>query len=290
MEHLRKPDWLKIDMANLSSGKVGHTIAHYGLNTVCESAGCPNQGECYKSGTATFMLLGNQCTRNCKFCKVVSGKPEMLNESEPINVAKAASDMKLKHVVLTSVTRDDLSDGGSKHFANTIDEIHKLNPGMSIEVLIPDFMGDSDCLQTVIDAKPDIINHNVETIPSLYSTVRPEAIFERSIELLKRVRERSQNIFTKSGFMLGLGETEDEVLELLHALRDADVDIVTIGQYLQPTKAHLSVKEYIHPDKFEWYKERALEMGFSLVASGPLVRSSYYAADDFARLKQKCSL
>lgn len=286
MAYIKKPDWLKVRLHALeNSGNISSILDKYDLNTVCNEAGCPNKGECFNNGTATFMILGKNCTRNCRFCKVTKAAPEELNKMEPENIAKAIREMNLKHTVITSVTRDDLLDGGAEHFANTILEIKKLCLKVTIEVLIPDFKGDYEALKKVVDAKPDIINHNVETIPSLYNSVRPMAVFERSIQLLRRVKEIDSSIFTKSGFMLGLGEKEEQVIELLKILRSVNCDIITIGQYLQPSKEHYDVVEYVHPDKFKKYEKIANEMAFKYVASAPLVRSSYHAEDEFSCLK-----
>lgn len=290
MAHLRKPEWLKIEKGKSQCGKVSRTLDFYNLNSVCQQAACPNQGECFKSGTATFMLLGKNCTRNCTFCNVVKAEPELVDPQEPEHVAQAAASMNLRHVVITSVTRDDLPDGGASHFAATIRAVREKIPHVTVEVLIPDFEGDPEALQTVLDARPDILNHNVETVPALYSAVRPKAIFERSIELLKRVHQMSEGIFAKSGFMVGLGETPEQVEVLLYALKEAGCDIVTIGQYLQPSLAHYQVREYVHPDQFAAYKEYAHKIGIPCVTSGPLVRSSYHAEKDFARLKSRAHL
>jgi lipoic acid synthetase len=286
MEYVRKPEWLKVKLGgNTKSSNVHGILKRYGLNTVCNEAGCPNLGECFSRGTATFMILGKNCTRNCRFCKVTKDEPEHLNHMEPKHIAEAVKEMGLTHTVITSVTRDDLPDGGAEHFANTILEIRKLNPEVTIEVLIPDFKGDYDALKKVVEAKPDIINHNVETVPDLYSLIRPMAIFERSLEVLKRVKEMDSSIFTKSGFMVGLGEKEEQVLRLLEDLRTVDCDVVTIGQYLQPSKAHINVVEYVTPEQFKKYEDFSRSIGFKYVASGPLVRSSYHAEDEFNGLK-----
>lgn len=287
MTHLRKPEWLKIQKGKSTCGKVGRALETYGLNSVCEQAGCPNQKECFRNGTATFLLLGNHCTRNCAFCKVTKDRPEAVNPREPEHVALAVRDMGLKHVVITSVTRDDLPDGGSGHFAATIEAVRNIAPQVTIEVLIPDFQGDDSALQTVLTAVPDILNHNVETVPELYGTVRPMAEFARSVALIRRAKELSPFIFTKSGFMVGLGESAAQVKALLRVLRDADCDAVTIGQYLQPSLLHHEVREYVHPDQFAEYKTAALEMGIPCVSSGPLVRSSYHAESDFRLLKEQ---
>lgn len=286
MSYIRKPEWLKVKLqGGANSGNVGSILKKYCLNTVCNEAGCPNLCECFNKGTSTFMILGKNCTRNCRFCKVTKSKPEEVNPVEPQNIAQAIKEMKLKHTVITSVTRDDLQDGGAGHFASTILEIKKNCPNTTVEVLIPDFKGDYNALKKVVEAKPDVINHNVETIPELYSLVRPMAVFERSLELLRRVKEMDSSIFTKSGFMVGLGEKEEQVVELLRALRNVDCDIITIGQYLQPSKEHYDVVEYVHPNQFKKYEEIAKSMGFKYVASGPLVRSSYHAEDEFNNLK-----
>lgn len=286
MAYIRKPEWLKIKLqGSRNSGNVNSILRKYSLNTVCSEAGCPNKGECFNRGTATFMILGKNCTRNCRFCKVTKGLPEEVNPMEPRNIAEAVKEMDLKHTVITSVTRDDLPDGGAGHFASTISELKKLCPNATVEVLIPDFKGDYEALKKVVDAKPHIINHNVETVLQLYSAVRPMAVFERSIELLKRVKEIDSGIFTKSGFMVGLGEKEEQVIELLKTLRGAECDIITIGQYLQPSKQHFEVVEYVHPDQFRKYEDISKSMGFKYVASGPLVRSSYHAEEEFKSLK-----
>jgi len=288
-EHIRKPEWLKVDIGRGKCKTVNRTLQSYGLNSVCEQAGCPNRGECFSSGTATFMLLGKNCTRNCTFCKVTSACPEPLDPDEPKNVALAAKSMGLHHVVLTSVTRDDLPDGGAGHFAATINAVKELAPDISIEVLIPDFQGSESALRTVLNAGPDILNHNVETIPDFYSFIRPQAIFSRSIELLKIIPNFRPEAYVKSGFMVGLGESEEQVAALLKTLKESGCDIVTIGQYLQPSRLHYPVQEYVHPDQFAKYKEIAANLGIPCVASGPLVRSSYHADQDLAVLKQKKS-
>lgn len=283
----RKPKWLKKNMNFAAMKEMEKILASLSLNTVCSSADCPNRGECFKNHTATFMILGDICTRNCKFCSVPKGHGEILDKDEPENVAKAAKQLKLKHVVVTSVTRDDLPDNGAGHFAETIKKIREYLPSSTIEVLIPDFQGDYDALKIVIDAKPDIINHNIETIKSLYDTVRPMAVYERSLELIKRVKETDARIFTKSGVMVGLGETEEQMAELMDDLLKADCDILTIGQYLNPSKQHLPVEEYVTPQQFEEYKEIGLKKGFKYVASGPFVRSSYNALEGMEAVRQK---
>jgi lipoic acid synthetase len=233
--------------------------------------------ECFQRKTATFMILGTVCTRNCTFCNVTKGVTELVDPREPKNVAEAVFELKLRHVVVTSVTRDDLPDGGAQHFAEVINEIRKQNPNVTIEVLIPDFKGDITALLKVISAKPHVINHNVETVPSLYNKVRPMAFYKRSLDLLKQVHKLDNTIVTKSGIMVGLGETEEEVFEVLEDLRSIDCNLLTIGQYLAPSDKHTPVIEYVHPDVFKKYELKAIELGFDHVASSPLVRSSYHA-------------
>ena len=282
MTEIKKPDWLRVRMPaeiRNESGKVAETLAKYNLNTVCDEALCPNRGECFQRKTATFMILGSVCSRNCTFCNVDGGSPQKLDPHEPDHVAGAVAELGLRHVVITSVTRDDLSDGGSEHFARTIGALKKKNPSLTIEVLIPDFQGDSKALDRVINACPDIINHNVETVPRLYENVRPEAVFTRSLELLERVKERAPSILTKSGMMLGLGEREEEILEVLRELRAHHCDMLTLGQYLAPSKEHFPVQEYITPAAFDHLGDLARAMGFTYVASAPLVRSSYLAEE-----------
>jgi lipoic acid synthetase len=277
--YLRKPEWLKIKVEGGEiSGEVKRVLRKLSLHTVCEEANCPNRMECFNRKTATFMVLGNNCTRNCTFCNVTKGTPTQVDPEEPVKVAEAAKLLGIKHLVVTSVTRDDLADGGAGHFASIIAEARKQNPSMTIEVLIPDFNGSSEALDQVIDAKPDIINHNIETVPALYRTVRPMAIYERSLELLKWVKSRDPAIITKSGIMLGLGEKYEEVLIVLADLRKVECDYLTIGQYLAPSKEHHPIVEYIHPEIFDKYRNIALTMGFKQVMSGPLVRSSYHAS------------
>ena len=225
------------------------------------------------------MILGKNCTRNCTFCNVTKGKPEKVDEKEPFNVAQAVDKLKLKYAVITSVTRDDLEDGGASHFASVVEEIRKINKNITVEILIPDFKGSETALKKVVNSKPNVINHNVETTPALYKEVRPMAVYKRSLELLKRVKIMDSSILTKSGFMLGLGEKEEDIIEVLKDLRKVDCDIVTIGQYLPPSAKHHPVVEYVHPDQFKKYKKIALELGFKFVSSSPLVRSSYHAEE-----------
>jgi lipoic acid synthetase len=282
MKDQRKPPWLKIRLSQLrDTTKVKSILNVTSLHTVCEEARCPNLGECFSSGTATILILGKVCTRNCGFCAVEHGIPAALDESEPERVAEAISRMHLGYVVITSVTRDDLTDGGASIFARTIRAVRSLDPKIKIEVLIPDFKGDAAALATVLKEAPDVLNHNVETISRLYSQVRPQADYERSLELLRRVKEYSPRMKTKSGFMLGLGESREEVLDLLRDLKKAGCDFLTIGQYLQPRPDRLPVIEYVPPEIFEEYKKIGEEMGFKSVASGPFVRSSFHASEMF---------
>lgn len=274
----KKPEWLKIKVKNTKEkDEVFELLEKLSLHTVCEEAACPNLMECYGRRTATFMIMGRNCSRNCTFCNVTKACPTPLDQNEPAHVAEAVEKLGLRHVVITSVTRDDLADGGSGHFAKVINEIKKRTPKVIIEVLIPDFKGDDDALKTVVDAHPHVINHNVETVPRLYSEVRPMAVYERSLRLLKRAKEMDSTIITKSGIMLGLAEKEEEVISLFKDLLDNNCTALTIGQYLAPSKEHHPVMEYVTPEQFEKYKQTALSMGFEFVASSPLVRSSYHA-------------
>ena len=278
----RKPDWLKIKVqSNSQLNGVAEMLKKLNLNTVCQEANCPNLMECFSNKTATFMILGRECTRNCTFCTVSKNSPMTVDDQEPSNVAEGVKKLGLKHVVITSVTRDDLPDGGANHFVEVIKAVRETSPNTAIEVLIPDFKGDKDALMKVVDAKPKVINHNIETIKRLYPEVRAMAEYERSLELLKMVKEMDPSIFSKSGLMVGLGETKEEVFELLADLRKYECDIVTIGQYLAPSKKHHPVIEYVTPEVFEIYKKKAEELGFQFVASGPLVRSSYHAGEAF---------
>ncbi len=274
----RKPEWLRVRVSGGSKREeVEEILKRLSLHTVCEQASCPNIMECFGRRTATFMILGKVCTRNCTFCDVHKGFPDRVDADEPLHVAQAVKELNLRHVVITSVTRDDLADGGAGHYAAVINKVRELNPKVVIEVLIPDFEGSYEALATVIKARPDILNHNVETVPRLYPEVRPMAVYRRSQELLENVKKLSNDTYTKSGIMLGLGEKEQEVLEVFRDLRAAGCDFLTVGQYLAPSKDHHPVVEYVHPDVFESYKAKALDMGFKYVASAPLVRSSYQA-------------
>lgn len=273
----RRPDWLRVKLPSGEKFKeVSETIRTHNLNTVCSEARCPNMGECWGAGTATFMILGDVCTRSCSFCAVKTGRPPKgLDWDEPRRVADAASKMKLKHVVLTSVNRDERKDGGAPVFAESHRVLRETIEGVTIESLIPDFRGEWDALQIVIDTPPDVLSHNLETVPRLYRTVRPQAKYERSLELLKRCKE--QGLRTKTGIMVGLGETREEVIRLMQDCVDYHVDVLTIGQYMQPTKMHHPVVEWIHPDQFAEYKGIGEALGLEHVESGPLVRSSYHA-------------
>ena len=274
----RLPEWLIPAVRKRPHlAALGRELAEMGVHTVCQSARCPNLGECFARGTATFMLMGEVCTRNCGFCAVNHGSPAALEAEEPGRVAEAARRLGLKHVVVTSVTRDDLPDGGAAHFAATIAAIREKLPEATVEVLVPDFNGDEEALGTVLAAGPEVLNHNVETAPRLYPRVRPQADYERSLGLLRRAGEMRPEAVTKSGLMVGLGESEEEVLAVLGDLRGAGVGAVTIGQYLQPTRRHLPVAAYIEPSRFDDYAAAARGMGFGHVLSGPLVRSSYHA-------------
>ncbi len=274
----RKPDWLRVRIpAGSGYQEVRGILDKYHLNTVCDEAICPNRGKCFQSGTATFMILGKNCTRNCRFCNVTGAAPEPVDSEEPLNVAMAVKDLSLKYVVITSVTRDDLPDGGAEHFAKTVFEIRRINPGTKVELLIPDLQGNKEALKKVVECKPDVLGHNIETVPSLYRTVRPEADYIQSLEVLSNAKELGYTGKTKSGIMVGLGETESEVISVLKDLRKHKCDFLTVGQYLTPSKLHLPLVEYIHPDQFKKYEDTAYSLGFGYVASSPLVRSSYMA-------------
>lgn len=281
---MTKPPWLRKRLPPFQDlMKVKSILDGASLHTVCEEAHCPNLGECFCGGTATFLILGKVCTRNCGFCAVEHDVPAPLDESEPERVAQAVKEMGLRYVVVTSVTRDDLPDGGASHFARTIQATRILDSSIKVEVLIPDLAGNLSALKTVLGAVPDVLNHNVETVPRLYSRVRPQANYERSIMLLRRSKETDPRILTKSGFMLGLGESKEEVDALLGDLRQAGCDFLTIGQYLQPGADRLPVVRYIPPEEFEKYRMKGQEMGFKAVASGPFVRSSFHASQMFGK-------
>ncbi len=285
-EVLRKPDWIRVK-APTSKGymETKALVKSHNLVTVCEEAGCPNIGECWDKKHATFMIMGEICTRACAFCNVATGKPNALDAHEPENVGKAVKEMGLSHVVITSVDRDDLEDGGAEHFEKVIFAIRAASPHTTIEILTPDFLRKPGALERVVAARPDVFNHNLETVPSNYLTVRPGARYFHSIRLLQRVKELDPTLFTKSGIMVGLGETRNEVLQLMDDLRTADVDFLTMGQYLQPTRKHHPVISFVTPDDFKSYETVAYTKGFLMVAASPLTRSSHHAGDDFARLR-----
>lgn len=284
---LKKPEWIRVRASNSPVFRETQDIVkENNLVTVCEEAGCPNIGECWSKKHATMMIMGDTCTRACAFCNVKTGKPDALDANEPRNVADAVAKLGLRHVVITSVDRDDLDDGGAQHIADTIYAIRAASPDTTIEVLTPDFLRKEGALEIVVEAKPDVFNHNIETVPGKYLTVRPGARYFHSIRLLERVKELDPTIFTKSGLMVGFGETRNEVLQLMDDLRSADVDFLTIGQYLQPTKKHHKIERFITPDEFKSFETAAYSKGFLLVSSSPLTRSSYHADEDFARLRE----
>ncbi len=283
---VRKPDWIRVKApVSAEYAETRKIVREHNLVTVCEEAACPNIGECWKKKHATMMLLGAICTRACSFCNVATGMPDKLDPHEPDNVASAVEKMGLNHIVLTSVDRDDLPDGGAAHFARTIRAIRERNPGTTIEVLTPDFLRKDGALEIVVEARPDVFNHNLETVPRLYPTIRPGARYFHSLRLLQQVKEIDPSIFTKSGLMVGLGETRIEIMQVMDDLRVADVDFLTIGQYLQPTAKHAAVDRFVTPDEFVEYATLAKAKGFLLVASTPLTRSSYHADRDFAALR-----
>jgi len=283
----KKPLWIRTKILDTQNYfKTKEIINKKNLHTVCQEANCPNISECWGKKHATFLIMGDTCTRACAFCNVKTGKPTFLDSLEPIKIAKATKDLKLKHVVITSVDRDDLDDGGAHHFSKVIEETRKINPNTTIEVLTPDFLRKGDSYKKVVEAKPDVFNHNIETVPSLYRAVRPGSRYFASVNLLKIVKETNKRIFTKSGIMLGLGETKDEVIQVMDDLLFANVDFLTIGQYLQPTPKHHPLQRYVHPDEFNELKELALSKGFLIVASSPLTRSSYHADEDFSKMKK----
>ncbi|MBI5100093.1 MAG: lipoyl synthase [Nitrospirae bacterium] len=279
---MRHPEWIKVRSTGTHGTK--KILRHHGVSTVCEEAKCPNQGKCFSKSTATFMILGDRCTRNCSFCAVESSKPLPLDPHEPERVAEAAQALGLKFVVITSVTRDDLPDGGAGHFAETVRAVRKINSSIKIEVLTPDFKGEVDMLKVVLDAHPDVFNHNIETVTRLYPSVRPQADYATSINVLKTAKKLYPDIKIKSGIMLGLGETETEVLTVMKDLRNAGCDFLTVGQYLQPRRNNMPVVEYIKPEVFEYYRIKGLEMGFAAVASSPLTRSSMDAGEMFEKV------
>lgn len=275
----RKPDWIRVRIpASPEVERIKSILRKNKLSSVCEEANCPNLGECFSGGTATFMIMGDICTRRCPFCDVGHGKPNPLDENEPRKLAEAIAEMRLKYVVITSVDRDDLRDGGAQHFADCIREARALSPNLQVEVLVPDFRGRMDIALDILEQEaPDVFNHNMETVSRLYRQARPGANYEWSLELLKQYKARRPDVLTKSGLMVGLGETKEEIIEVMKHMRAHDIDMLTIGQYLQPSKDHLPVERYVHPDEFAEYTALAEEMGFKHAACGPLVRSSYHA-------------
>jgi len=283
---LKKPDWIRVKAPVSKEYQGMHDLMRrQKLNTVCEEAACPNVGECWGKRHATIMILGSTCTRACTFCNIKKGRPDLLDPHEPERVAEAVGDIGLRHVVITSVDRDDLKDGGAEHFAQTIRAIRKKAPFTTIEVLTPDFLRKEGALERVIDARPDVYNHNLETVPRLYREVRPVARYFHSLRLLQKVKDLDPSIFTKSGIMVGLGEETREIYQVMDDLRTANVDFMTIGQYLQPTPKHRCVDRFVTPDEFEEYAKKARGKGFLMVSSSALTRSSYHAGDDFVRLK-----
>ena len=283
----KKPKWIRTKILDTKTYfETKEIINKKKLHTVCQEASCPNISECWSKKHATFMIMGDDCTRACAFCNVKTGKPNILDPKEPFKIAQATKELNLRHVVITSVDRDDLNDGGANHFFEVIKETKKINKNTTIEVLTPDFLRKDNAYKKVIAAQPDVFNHNIETVPSLYRIVRPGSRYFASVNLLKSVKEINKMIFTKSGIMLGLGETTDEVLQVMDDLLTAKVDFLTIGQYLQPSEKHYPLKRYIHPDEFQKFKEIALSKGFLIVSSSPMTRSSYHADEDFSKMKK----
>ena len=283
----KKPIWIRSKILNTQNYfKTKATINKNKLHTVCQEASCPNITECWSKKHATFMIMGDTCTRACSFCNVITGKPKSLDSFEPIKIALAINELNLKHVVITSVNRDDLDDGGANHFSKVITETKKYNKNTTLEVLTPDFLRKNDSYKLVVNSNPDVFNHNIETVPSLYRKVRPGSRYFASLSLLKSVKKINKKVFTKSGIMVGLGETKDEVIQVMEDLLSANVDFLTIGQYLQPTNKHYPLNRYVHPDEFKEFKEIALAKGFLIVSSSPLTRSSYHADEDFSKMKK----
>jgi lipoic acid synthetase len=283
---LRKPDWIRVKAPGSAAyHETARIVRQARLVTVCEEASCPNIGECWSKRHATFMVMGDTCTRACSFCNVRTGRPGPLDADEPLRVAEAVAKMGLSHAVITSVDRDDLDDGGALHFVRVIREIRKASKATTIEVLTPDFLRKDGAVEMVVEARPDVFNHNLETVPALYLTVRPGARYFHSLRLLQRVKELDPQIFTKSGIMVGLGETRDQVLQVMDDMRSAEVDFITIGQYLQPTRKHAPICRFVTPEEFKAYETVAYSKGFLMVAASPLTRSSHHAGDDFARLR-----
>ena len=283
----KKPDWIRSKIVDSQIFfKTKEVVNKNNLHTVCQEANCPNITECWSKKHATFMIMGDTCTRGCAFCDVKTGKPSPLDKLEPLKVSKAVKELELNHVVITSVDRDDLDDGGANHFKEVVLEVKKNNPNTTVEVLTPDFLKKGNAYEKVVEANPDVFNHNIETVPSLYLKVRPGSRYFTSLELLKMVKNKNPHLFTKSGIMLGLGEDKDEVIQVMDDLRMANVDFLTIGQYLQPSVKHFPLNRYVHPDEFIELKNIALSKGFLLVSSSPLTRSSYHADEDFKVLKE----
>ena len=282
----RKPDWIRVRAPGGEDfARTKRLISSLGLATVCEEAACPNIGECWSKSHATVMIMGDICTRACAFCNVATGKPRALDPTEPMRVAEAAAELGLKHIVITSVDRDDLADGGAGHFVAVVDAVRDKAPQTSIEILTPDFRNKSSALEIIAAARVDIFNHNLETVPRLYKTIRPGARYEGSLDLLREMKKHRPNLFTKSGLMVGLGETKDEILQVMDDMREAQVDFITIGQYLRPTLKHAEVVRYVRPQEFEDYADHARAKGFLMVASSPMTRSSYHAEDHFHQLR-----
>lgn len=283
---MKNAEWLKVSISTEKFEEIRDFIEDYSLNTVCQSADCPNIGECFAKKTATFMIMGNICTRGCRYCSVPKGKPLPLDKDEPKRLAQAVEKLGLKFAVVTSVTRDDLPDGGASHFAQVISEIKKLPGNVKVEVLVPDFLGVEESIRIVAEASPEVFGHNIETIPEFYSRIRPKAIYKRSLDVLRKAKEINPSLVTKSGIMLGFGEQEEDVVKVMKDLREVDCDIMTLGQYLRPSTKQVEVVEYVTPEKFKRYEEIGYSLGFKFVASGPLVRSSYRAEEAYLKAKE----
>jgi lipoic acid synthetase len=283
---LKKPDWIRVKAPGSAIySETQRIVKENKLVTVCEEAGCPNIGECWSKKHATFMIMGDTCTRACAFCNVKTGLPDALDLDEPRRVAEAIAKMGLSHAVITSVDRDDLADGGARHFVDVIRDTRSASPATTIEILTPDFLKKDGALEQVVAAKPDVFNHNLETVPALYLKIRPGARYFHSLRLLQRVKELDRSMFTKSGIMVGLGETREQVMQVMDDMRSADIDFITIGQYLQPSRKHAAIDRFVTPDEFKAYETLAYSKGFLMVASSPLTRSSHHAGEDFARLR-----
>lgn len=283
---MKNAEWLKVSISTEKFEEIRDFIEDYSLNTVCQSADCPNIGECFAKKTATFMIMGNICTRGCRYCSVPKGKPSPLDKDEPKRLAQAVEKLGLKFAVVTSVTRDDLPDGGAYHFAQVISEIKKLPGNIKVEVLIPDFLGAEESIKIVAEASPEVFGHNIETIPEFYSRIRPRASYKRSLDVLRKAKEINPSLVTKSGIMLGFGEQEEDVVKVMKDLREVDCDIMTLGQYLRPSERQVEVVEYVTPEKFKQYEKIGYSLGFKFVASSPLVRSSYRAEEAYLKAKE----